>query len=63
VDCVVTCAEVKTTVRSHLDSVREKIADLERIERALSAKRQSCSGKEIRACPLIDALFAARRPT
>lgn len=55
----VTCAEVKSTARDHLEAVREKMADLTRLERALSATVSSCSGEEVGECPLIDALFTA----
>lgn len=53
----VTCAQVKSTAQAHLEAVREKIADLERLERALGATVRSCSGEQVAACPLIDTLF------
>lgn len=53
----VSCAEVKITAQDHLASVREKIADLERLERVLGETLASCSGRKVPECPLIDTLF------
>jgi Hg(II)-responsive transcriptional regulator len=53
----VTCAEVKSTAQAHLAAVREKIADLKRMEWVLGETVRSCSGEDVPDCPLIDSLF------
>lgn len=53
----VSCAEVRSTAQAHLAAVREKIADLRRMERVLDATVRSCSGADVPECPLIDKLF------
>jgi len=55
----VTCAEVKSTAQTHLEAVREKIADLKRMERVLGETVRSCSGQDVPDCPLIDTLFCS----
>lgn len=57
----VSCAEVEKLARAHLQSVREKIADLRRMERVLDTTVQACSGEDAPECPLIDTLFGVRR--
>jgi MerR family mercuric resistance operon transcriptional regulator len=57
----VTCAEVKSTAQAHLVAVREEIAHLQRLERALGATVRSCSGAGVPACPIIDTLFTHKR--
>ncbi len=53
----VSCAEVERLARIHLQFVREKIADLRRMERVLSGTVHACSGRDVPDCPLIDTLF------
>ncbi|GGN45767.1 MerR family transcriptional regulator [Novosphingobium indicum] len=53
-----TCAEVKERTERHLASVRAKIADLRRIERALATTSSLCSGEDVPECPILDALAA-----
>lgn len=53
----VSCGEVKSTAETHLAAVREKIADLRRMERVLGQTVKSCSGEDVPECPLIDTLF------
>lgn len=53
-----TCAEVKERTERHLASVRAKIADLRRIERALATTASLCSGEDVPECPVLDALAA-----
>lgn len=53
----VSCGEVSQLAEEHLESVRQKINDLRRIEDVLSKTVLSCSGKDVPECPLIDALF------
>ena len=57
VDCGThTCAEVKERTERHLADVREKIADLMRIERVLAETAAQCSGDEVPDCPVLEAL-------
>ncbi|MFD1379709.1 helix-turn-helix domain-containing protein [Fodinicurvata halophila] len=51
-----TCAEVKERTERHLADVREKIADLKRIERLLAETAAQCSGEEVPECPVLEAL-------
>ncbi len=51
-----TCAEVKERTERHLADVREKIADLRRIERILAETAAKCSGDEVPDCPVLEAL-------
>ncbi|PWE29841.1 MerR family transcriptional regulator [Maritimibacter sp. 55A14] len=53
-----TCAEVKERTERHLADVREKIADLKRIERVLAETAAQCSGDEVPDCPVLEALTA-----
>lgn len=57
----VSCAEVEKLAVAHLQSVREKVCDLKRMERALDSTVRACSGKDVPECPLIDTLFGVRR--
>ncbi len=54
---IVSCSEVSQLARIHLESVRQKITDLQRIENALGQTLRSCSRKNVPECPVIDALF------
>ncbi len=51
------CAEASVVAAAHLDDVREKIADLKRMERVLKNVVAQCSGGTRRECPLIETLF------
>lgn len=51
-----TCAEVKDKTEAHLAQVREKIADLRRVETVLSATAARCSGGEVPDCAVIESL-------
>ena len=52
-----TCAEVANVATAHLKDVRDKIADLQRIEKALSDAVAQCSGTDVPDCPVLDALL------
>ncbi|MDX2259436.1 MAG: helix-turn-helix domain-containing protein [Hyphomicrobiaceae bacterium] len=54
-----TCAEVKAVVVKHLADVRGKLADLKRLEKALTAMDRSCPGSDSTDCPILDALTSA----
>jgi MerR family mercuric resistance operon transcriptional regulator len=50
------CAEVRALAASHLEDVRARIADLKRMERALSDSVRACDAGQDPGCPLLDAL-------
>ncbi len=53
-----TCAEVKLRTERHLADVRAKLADLRRIEKVLAQTASQCSGDQVPACPVLDALIS-----
>lgn len=52
-----TCAEVKNVTMNHLDDIREKITDLQKLKKTLQKIASQCGGGETPNCPIIDALF------
>lgn len=52
-----TCGEVKALTVQNLQTVREKIKDLRRLERTLAGISSQCEGGSVPECPVIDALF------
>ncbi len=52
-----TCREVKALTLEHTDVVREKISDLQRMERILVEIASRCEGGPSPDCPIIDALL------
>ncbi|MDN3518114.1 helix-turn-helix domain-containing protein [Aquisalimonas lutea] len=52
-----TCAEVQALGREHLAAVRDKIADLRRVEHALADLVGQCSGADTPDCSMLEALF------
>ena len=51
-----TCAEVMEKTQSHLDDVRCRIADLQRIERTLARTLIDCSGGNEPECAILNVL-------
>lgn len=51
------CAEIKALTLDHLRGVRQKIADLEKLDQVLRELAEQCSDDEVPDCPIIDALF------
>lgn len=51
-----TCADVQALATRHVQSVRAKITDLQRIERVLAETVAQCSGEAVPECAVIDAL-------
>lgn len=51
------CGEVLDLTRDHLASVRQKLADLKKLERTLADVSAQCEGGDVPECPIIDALF------
>jgi len=52
-----TCAEVRSMTLHHLDDIRRKIADLQRLARTLEDIAGQCDGDAVPECPIIEALF------
>lgn len=50
------CAEVREIAARHLNEIREKIADLNKLEALLTKTIRRCSGKSVPECPIIDVL-------
>lgn len=50
------CADVKSRALAKLDDVDAKIAELERVRRALSRLADACAGRPVAQCALLDAL-------
>ena len=50
------CAEVERLARAHLVSVRERLADLARMETVLADMVARCAGGRVPDCPILDAL-------
>ncbi len=55
-----TCADVKSLTLSHRADVRDKIADLKRLDAALSDLAGECEGDRSQECAIFDALFDGR---
>jgi MerR family mercuric resistance operon transcriptional regulator len=52
-----TCRKVKTVTLKHLDAIRCKIEDLQKLESVLAKLSAQCDQGRIEGCPVIDALF------
>ncbi|HEY1751603.1 MAG TPA: MerR family DNA-binding protein [Caulobacteraceae bacterium] len=52
------CAEARALAAAHRLDVRERIADLKRMERTLGAHIRACEAGDNAACPLIESLRA-----
>ena len=55
-----TCGEVHGLTIGHLDSVREKIKGLRKLEKALVGMAAECSQGDVPDCPILETLFEAR---
>ena len=53
----ITCAEVHRMTMGHLSAVKQKMADLRRLEKALKSMASECSRGDVPECPIIDTLF------
>ena len=53
-----TCAEVQEMTARHLLTVRNKIKDLRKLEKALANMVSECDGGDIPDCPIVDILSA-----
>jgi MerR family mercuric resistance operon transcriptional regulator len=52
-----TCGEVHAITIEHLAIVRQKLADLEKMERSLDKLAAKCTGDNVPECPIIDDLY------
>ena len=50
-------AEVQSVALEHLASIRQKLADLQRLERTLAEVAARCAGGQVPDCPILEALF------
>jgi MerR family transcriptional regulator, mercuric resistance operon regulatory protein len=57
------CAQVEGVALAHVQEIRRKIADLNKLKKTLEAMAAQCSGETVPECPIIDALFAAPAAT
>ena len=55
-----TCADVEALGREHLDDVRARIADLQRMEARLSELVSRCHGGNTPDCSFVEALFESQ---
>ncbi len=55
----VTCGDVHAMTIEHLESVRAKITQLTKLERALSDMAAECARGDVPECPIIETLFDA----
>jgi len=57
-----TCSDVKNITMEHVESIRQKIADLKKLEKTLSRIASQCAGGAKPECPIVDALFDSKDP-
>ena len=51
------CSEVRAMTEQHLERIRKKIIDLQRLQNTLTTVASQCDGKSGPECPIIDALL------
>ncbi|WP_455205371.1 MerR family transcriptional regulator [Kaarinaea lacus] len=56
-----TCSDVKAITMEHVESIRQKIADLKKLEKTLSRIASQCAGDAAPECPIVDALFDTKK--
>lgn len=54
-----TCGQVQEAALTHLQNIRQKIADLRRMEESLAETAERCRGGAVPECPIIDTLSCA----
>lgn len=54
---VFTCGEVHAMTVEHLSTVKKKINDLRRLEKALKSMADECGRGDVPDCPIIETLF------
>jgi len=55
-----TCNDIKNITMGHVTSIRQKIADLKKLEKTLSSIASQCTSDAKPECPIVDALFATK---
>jgi MerR family mercuric resistance operon transcriptional regulator len=55
-----TCREVRGVAAHHLEDVRSKLRDLQKLEHVLATTVSRCSGRTAPDCPVLDILDIAR---
>lgn len=63
VDSGVSCEEVRSITMTHLQTIRNRIVDLERLEAVLQTAAADCAGGDVPECPIVDVLFGDDRLT
>jgi MerR family mercuric resistance operon transcriptional regulator len=53
------CGEVRAVAQGHLERIRAKIGDLERMARTLADTAARCEGGTASRCPIVEGLFDA----
>jgi len=53
------CSQVHDLTAAHLGSVRQKIANLKKLEKALAGMVAECSRGDLPDCPILETLFEA----
>jgi len=53
-----TCAEVRDRTSLHLNNMKQKIRDLQKMQRTLKKMVSQCDGGLVPECPIIDMLFS-----
>jgi MerR family mercuric resistance operon transcriptional regulator len=53
-----TCGDVRALTQHHIEAIRDKVRDLKRLERTLSALAAQCKADIVPGCPILDALNA-----
>ena len=56
------CGEMHELTLAHIAGIRQKIADLRRLEKTLVAVSAQCARGDAPECPIVDALFARPQP-
>ena len=54
----VSCERVKDIADAHLNDIRDKIADLKKMQQSLQGVSSQCSGRDVPQCPIIEMLYA-----
>ena len=52
-----TCAEVLERTEVHIEDIKVKIRDLQKMRRTLMEMAKSCSGRDVPECPIIETLW------
>jgi MerR family transcriptional regulator, mercuric resistance operon regulatory protein len=53
-----TCGDVRALTQHHIEAIRDKVRDLKRLERTLSALAAQCKANSVPDCPILESLNA-----